>query len=525
MPRYGASREAKVPDELKPRGARIWRGIANAFSFVGRSRAAAMLDGARVRSLQFLRGKGNFRYLSGHTEESEFLPAALEIVDTPPPPASRVIATVIILFFMIALLWASFGSVDIISTAPGRIVSTGRTKTIQPLDSGVVHEIHVQDGQRVKAGQVLIEIDTTISASERDRLAIDYMQATLDAARLRAASNLDGDPLANFVAPEGASDAQIALQKERLVNQIDEIRAQLSGLDHQIAQNTGNRDAVTATITKLIDSIPYLKKRAEVRGGLAEKGYGSKLDYLTTQQDLVEHQQELKVQKGRLAEAESAISALQQERLRAEGEYKRTTFNDLADDEQKVATLRAQLAQASERYRLQTLTAPVDGTVQQLAVHTVGGVVTPAQFLMSIVPADSKVEIEAMVSNRDIGFVHSGQYAEVKIDTFNFTRYGLIPGRVQSVSQDSILRDRPTDRSNGGRRVGDDTDTGEPPGQELVYSARVSLAQTKIQVDDRLVDLTPGMAVTVEIKTGSRHVIAYLLSPFQRHAHGALRER
>jgi hemolysin D len=189
-----------------------------------------------------------------------------------------------------------------------------------------------------------------------------------------------------------------------------------------------------------------------------------------------------------------------------------------------VESLTEQLAQATQKYRLQTLTAPVDGTVQQLAIHTEGGVVTPAQVLMSIVPTDSHLEIEAMISNRDIGFVRDGQEAEIKIDTFNFTKYGLIPGRVQFVSHDSIQREKPVDPSRQ-RHIGDESESSEPAGQELVYAARISLDQTKMQIDDRLVDLEPGMAVTAEIKTGSRHVIEYLLSPLLRQKQQAMRER
>jgi hemolysin D len=232
----------------------------------------------------------------------------------------------------------------------------------------------------------------------------------------------------------------------------------------------------------------------------------------------------LQVQKGRLAEAEGAIEAHKQQRRQAEDEYKHTALKDLADAEQKATSLHDQLLQAAQKYRLQTLSAPVDGTVQQLAVHTEGGVVTPAQALMSIVPADSRLEIEAMVSNRDIGFVRAGQEAEIKIDTFTFTKYGLIRGHVQSVSQDAIARQKPAGKSGDDKRTGDEGESSEPEGQDLVYSARVSLDKTQMQVDDRLVNLGPGMAVTAEIKTGSRRVIEYLLSPLLRHKHEAMRE-
>ncbi len=460
----------------------------------------------------------------GPDNETEFLPAALEIVETPPSPLGRAIAKTIILFFVIAFLWACFGSLDIITTAPGKIVSAGHTKVIQPLESGVVRSIHVQDGQSVKTGDVLIEIDSTINEAERDRLQKEYIEAQLNVSRLQAALNIDSSP-DEFVAPEGATDLQIETQRTLLTNQVQEIHAKLDGLDQQIAQQQGNLSAVQANIGKITESLPYLKKRADARKYLVDKGYGSKLDYLTTQQDLVEHEQELQVQQGRLAEATATVASLQQQRKQAEAEYRHKNLDDLTQTGQKAASLHEQLLQAAEKFRLQTLRAPVNGTVQQLAVHTEGGVVTPAQMLMSIVPADSHIEIEAMISNRDIGFIHVGQEAAIKIDTFNFTQYGLLRGRVLTVSQDAIAREKPADRSGDKQQTGAESDTSEPKGQELVYATRITLDQTQMQVDDRLVNLSPGMAVTAEIKTGSRHIISYLLSPIKKHVHQALRER
>jgi len=159
-----------------------------------------------------------------------------------------------------------------------------------------------------------------------------------------------------------------------------------------------------------------------------------------------------------------------------------------------------------------------------LAIHTVGGVVTPAQSLLMVVPSDSRLEIEAMVSNRDIGFVHAGQEAEIKIDTFNFTRYGLLHGQVLNVSQDAVILDRKQDRSDN-RELGTQNDSSEPQGQELNYTARISLDRTQTQIDERMVNLSPGMAATVEIKTGSRTILSYLLSPLLRYRQETLRER
>jgi len=178
---------------------------------------------------------------------------------------------------------------------------------------------------------------------------------------------------------------------------------------------------------------------------------------------------------------------------------------------------------ATQRTGLQSLTSPVDGVVQQLAIHTVGGVVTPAQSLLAVVPADSGLEIEAMVKNRDIGFVHVGQEAAIKIDTFDFTRYGLLHGKVTSVSQDAIIKD-PSSKDDA-KVVPGANGNSDSKGQELVYAARVSLDHTQMQVDENLLTLSPGMAVTIEIKTGSRSVISYLLSPLFRYRQESLRER
>lgn len=301
--------------------------------------------------------------------ETEFLPASLEIVETPPSPASRLIAAALIAFFAIALLWAGFGKIDIIATASGKIVPTGRTKLIQPFETGVVRAIHVQDGQAVTKGDVLLEIDTTINEAEQKRLQQEYVEAALDAARLRAALMISVDAEPELKPPEEATPQQVETARTLLTSQLHEIRAKLESLDQQTAKEDANRAAVDATIAKLTESIPMLEKRTAMRKTLADKGYGSKLDYLSTQQDLVEHQHELLVQQSRLAEAAGSAASLRQQRAQAEAEYKRTTLSDLQTAAQKAASLHEQAIEADQKYRLQTLTAPVDGTVQQLAVH------------------------------------------------------------------------------------------------------------------------------------------------------------
>jgi hemolysin D len=457
-------------------------------------------------------------------EELAFLPAALEIVETPPSPIGRTIGATIILLFCAALAWAWWGTIDIVASSTGKIVPSGRTKVIQPFETGVVRSIRVQDGQAVKAGDVLIELDPTVNAAERDHLHNDLLAEQINIARLRAALAGGDDRVADFTPPADADPILISAQRQLLLSQVNEHRAKIASLARQQAQKEAEQATTAATIHKLETMIPAIQQRVDIRKTLMDKELGSKITYLEDLQLLFEQQGELSVQKSHLHEVDAAVAAIRETRGQAVAEYGHTLSDELAKAEQKANGLTQDLIKAEHKTRLQLLTAPVDGVVQQLAIHTVGGVVTPAQSLLVVVPSDSRLEIEAMVSNRDIGFVHPGQEAEIKIDTFNFTRYGLLHGQVLNVSQDAVIRDRQQDRSDD-RDLGTQNDTSEPKGQELNYSARISLDRTQMQIDDRMVNLSPGMAVTVEIKTGSRTMLSYLLSPLLRYRQEALRER
>ena len=466
-----------------------------------------------------------FKQIKGRrADELAFLPAALEIVESPPSPIGRAIGMTIIVVFGAALAWASWGMIDIVASAPGKVVSGGRSKVVQPFETGVVRAIRVQDGQSVKAGDVLIELDPTVNAAERDHLRDDLIAERLNIARLRAALASGEADMAQLIPPAEADPILVGTQRQLLLNEVAEHRAKIAALTRQEAQKQAEHETIRATIHKLEALIPVIQQRVDIRKVLMEKEIGSKLTYYEILQSLVEQQEELAVQKSHLHEAEAAVAAIKETRAQAMAEFSHGLSDDLTKSEQKANGLAQDLIKAQQKTKLQELTSPVDGVVQQLAVHTVGGVVTPAQSLLVIVPNDSQLEVEAMVSNRDIGFVEPGQGAEIKIDTFNFTRYGLLHGEVLGVSQDAIIRDKP-ERGASDRALGTEHDTSEPAGQELNYSARISLDRTRMQVEDRLVNLAPGMAVTVEIKTGSRTILSYLLSPLRRYRQETLRER
>jgi hemolysin D len=360
--------------------------------------------------------------------------------------------------------------------------------------------------------------------SEYTHIRDDLLAARLDVARLRAALADTADPLAAFEPPAEVNPNLLDLQRQLLLNQVTEQTTKLAALDRQRAQREAERVTTMATIEKLQTTLPFIEQRVDIRKALSEKELGSKLVYLETIQQLNEARQELAVQKRRYEEATVAVEATTEARAQAVAEYRRSRSAELAEAERKAIGLREDLVKAEQRIKLQTLRAPVDGVVQQLAVHTVGGIVTPAQALLAVVPMDSRLEVDARIANRDIGFVSVGDKAQIKIDTFNFTRYGLRHGTVLSVSRDAVARDRAPSRPNDSQ-AGSAAASSEPSGQELAYSARVSLDKPDMKIEDNVVNLTPGMAVTVEISTGSRTVISYLLSPVARYVHDSLRER
>lgn len=456
--------------------------------------------------------------------ELAFLPAALEIAETPPSPVGRAVGATIIAIFCVALMWSIFGKVDIVASATGKIIPSGRTKLIQPLETGVVRAINVHEGQLVQAGERLIQLDPTMTAAEQGHVKADLIAAQLDVARLQAMLS-DGDPLANFHPPASATAAQIEMHRQFLISQTSEQRAKLAELDRQASQKDAERQTVEATIAKLEATIPPLQERVDTRKYLSDKGLGSKMTYLSDYQDLVGQQQDLLIQKSKLKEAEASLAALKETRDRTAAEFRRTLYDELAKAEQKSAGVAQDEIKADRRTKLQDLVAPVDGIVQQLAVHTVGGVVTPAQVLAVVVPQDSHLEIEATLANDDVGFIHAGQDAEIKVHTFNYTRYGVLHGKVLSVSPDTIARDGRDVAESRSRAQGAPTESGPQGQDDLVYAARVSLDQHQLKAGDRVVDLGPGMAVTVEVKTGSRRIISYLLSPLRGYEHDALRER
>lgn len=460
-------------------------------------------------------------------DEREFLPAVLELMETPPSPAGRLTAITIGAAALAAIAWASIGQVDIIASASGMIAPIGKSKTLQPLQTGVVKAIHVDDGDHVRAGDPLIEIDPTQDEADRDRLARDLVQAQLDRARLKGLRRAwqTGDVPALLDPPVKAIDSDREAAEAAMLAQASEQAAKLAALDQQIAEKQAEGEEATATLAKLQASLPLVEQEAELRRQVMQMQFGNRVAWYEAQERLVEQQHELVVVQHKREEADAARAALRRQHEQTEAEYRKTVLADLAKAEQQINQSGQDLIKAAQKAQLQTLRAPIDGTVQQLAVHTVGGVVTPAQPVLVVVPDDPGLVVEARVENKDVGFVHAGQDAEIKVESFTFTRYGLIHGRVLAISRDAIGDDpakQPVPKTGEAKP---DNERSQQGSGSPVYTARIALDQAEIATEDGRTKLEPGMAVTAEVKTGERSVISYLLSPLMRYKQEGFAER
>lgn len=441
-----------------------------------------------------------------HRSELEFLPAALELVETPPSPTARWVMWGTLGFIVIALLWSIFGQLDIIAVAQGKIVPAGQVKVVQPYERAVVRRLLVRDGMQVKKGQLLIELDATELGAEQEKVQASRADALLAAGRARA---LLAAVQAGVAAPRGLAPAaelpadKLAEANRLLASEYQAFRSQLLASDAEALHLQAQRATTQETLNKLLALQPLQEQRAADLKRLLEKNYVPRHEYLEQENRRTETAKEIDVQRKRLLETETLITRQKEQREALVAGFVRETRSALVQAEQQLAQWQQEGVKLKSRSDLLELRAPVDGTVQQLAVHTEGGVVTEAQPLLVLVPTDEPLEVDAMMENKDIGFVRKGQVAEIKVEAFPFTRFGTLGGTVSNVSLDAVA-----DEKRG-----------------LLYQTRVRLDRTAMQVEGRDVPLVPGMAVTVEIKTGKRRVIDYFLSPVLQHGSESVRER
>jgi len=414
-------------------------------------------------------------------DEAAFLPAALSLQERPVSSTARWTARVLMALVVAVLAWSILGKIDIVVNATGKVIPSGRTKSIASVEVASVRALHVTEGQFVKAGDLLLELDATAPDAERDKASGDAAVAALQAARSRALiKGVDTLSMPRLPSIQGIPPEQLRTEQGHLEGQYRDFRSKL--------------DRIDGDIHRFGEALVLATQQARDYKELAQSRDVSMHAYIDKERARVDLQ-------GQLSDARNQRAALI-------AQTRKEALDALTEGGRVESGARQDATRADSHSRLLKLTAPVDGTVQQLTVHTVGGVVPAAQPLMLIVPQQDSVEVEAFLENKDIGFVREGQDAQVKVDAFDYTKYGTLPGKMIHVSRDAIEDDKQQDEK-----------------KKLLYSVKVRLDASTLQVDGKPVELSPGMSVNVEVKTGARRVIEYVLSPLLQEAHESLRER
>lgn len=430
-----------------------------------------------------------------------FSSEAIALQTRPPLLMARMVSLTLCAIAILAVGYAILTQLDIVVTAQGRVIPSGRSKVIQPIEAGLVRSIAVRDGQKVQAGEVLVELDPTTTSADRDRLQRDLWEAEADTARHSALLGRRGQmPL-----PEDMPQEIVSNQQAMLASRLAEHRARMATLQADVERRHADRDGIHANVEQLKISLPLVRRKKETREELARLGHISDAGLIDARLELINLEKEVAVQQNRQREAQATLRTAMLQTEQAEAEFRARGSADLLEATKRRDAARQELIKANQRRDLQVLRSPINGVVQQLAVTTVGGVVTQAQALMTIVPENTPLEVDAQVLNADAGHVKVGQRVINKVETFDFTRYGYLEGEVLWVGTDAM------------------TDSSQGP----VYPIRIRLTDTvtpNVYNGSKGV-ITAGMNITSEIRVGQRRLIDFFLSPLLRYRQEALRER
>ena len=446
-------------------------------------------------------------------ELAAFLPAALEIQESPPHPLARWLAWGLLTLVLIAIIWALLGKVNIVASAEGKIIPGSRVKQIQPLEKAIVKALLVSEGEYVKKGQPLIEFDATLTGADKKRLGSDLYIAKLHLAVSKGVLTLLEKPNLDITSsfldtydlgiPTDTIAVDAVLYKKMLRQQWLQYQSQLKSLQSSLIKVQAEQAAAQEIIIKLEQTLPIAQKRAAKLSNLHDKQYVSETDYFIAEQERIQQTQDLAAERQRLKQLHAGEDEVREQINLHKAQSSSALITEITDLQRQIAALKEEFTKASNVNDKQILYAPVAGRVQELAVNTVGGVVTVAQQLMLVVPDEEQLQVEVFIENKDIGFVHEGMLAEIKVHTFPFTKYGVINAEVITVSDDATV-----DEQRG-----------------LIYRMQLRVEKNTLRVSDKTVKLQPGMAVTAEVQIGERRIVEFFLAPLLRYKQEGLRER
>lgn len=443
----------------------------------------------------------------------DFSPALLRIQSKPPNPLGQKVVWVLMAFLGALLLWAIFGKLDIVAIAEGKLIPQSYVKIVQPAEAGIVKDIRVREGESVKAGQILMQMDALITEADSKSLEADAARKRLSIRRIDAElANQPFKPEANdppALAKE--IEAQYRANRAALEAALAEERAYLTKSQQELA-------AATQVKQKLEATLPHYRDQDKAFEKLAKDGFAGGIMASDKKRERIEKEQELATQEHLIASAKASMAQSQKRLAQVEADYRQKLYAEKNELTGQLDKLTQEVTKQAHRQSLLELKAPQDGIVKDLATHTSGTVVQPGTVLLTLVPKEDTLRAEVWVSNEDIGFVRPGQTVKLKFAPYPFQKYGMAEGVVEHVSADAA------DPNSQGANAPPPMDTKGRP-QPLRYKALVSLKAMQLTVNGEKFDLSAGMQTNAEIHLGTRTVLEYLLSPVQAAWHEAARER
>lgn len=446
-------------------------------------------------------------------EALDFVPGMVRIQRKAPAPLPRLVINSVAALFLVLLAWAAFGRLDIIAVAQGKLIPQTYLQIVQPFESGIVKTLLVKEGDGVKAGQVLVQMDTSLSDADSKAVSNELHSKSLQLRRIDA--ELAGAPLKRQADDPSELLAQVEAQyrhrRQAYLDSLSEQQAQLSKAREDLAAALEVKSALEKTL-------PVLVAQDEGWEQLAREGFAGKLLAMDKKRARLEKEGELKAQSANAASLQATITQTEQHIAQLTSTYRSQLQNERVEAQGQYQKLQQDWAKQEHRQALLELKAPQDGLIKDLSTHTVGTVVQPGTVLMTLVPVNDAMLAEVWVSNQDAGSVETDHEVKVKLAAYPFQKYGMVEGRVQHFSPDAS--EAPDGR---GEKRGSNSNSSESG--PLSYRTLVALKTSYLERDGVRHKLSPGMQVTAEINLGSRTVLEYLLSPVQKTLQEAGRER
>lgn len=436
-------------------------------------------------------------------QETEFMPAILEVTETPPSPVGRLVMWSILALLAAGLIWAFVGTINEVAVATGKVIPTGQVKTIQVKNKGIIKEINVKEGQHVEEGEVLVVLDPTTTDADNASLKKRAAYYKLDIDRLEA--ELKGAPFQP--APDAELETSDLLAEKNLYqSRTTQYRSEVASAQNAVSQKQAALAAEEKNYEKYAGMLAIAVDKEHRLQQLVKENAIAEFQLLEQTSQRINLEETTNAQRDMVAKARAELAEAQSRLSTVDSGYRKDIMTSLVESRKQYLAYQEEIKKADENQRLATVTAPCSGRVYNLAVHTEGGIVTDAQPLMMIVPDGTGLEFEVWADNKDIGFIKEGQEAEVKVSTFNFQKFGMVKAVVDEIGADAYSDKTDVERNKK-------------------YRLTLNILQDDINIFGQKADLTPGMEVTAEIKIKEKRIIDFFLDPFRRYTSEALRER